>query len=656
MKQVTIIFRTEENTKVLNFIRSNLEEVFGQYVNFTDCFLCNLTPGTKLRADAFLAQDEDIFHEVEDFVDDFSKIIKINRSPGREALNTLSLIPPGTTVLIVNDSYKSALDTTNSFYEAGVSHINMMPFDQALEASGVYDRIDTAVTLAEPHLVPAHIKKVYDIGYRKVSFDTMFNLMKLLDLDVIAVNRNLFRHIHSIVESTEAFHSNYIYSYLKGQMLSHVINTSSVGMVLVDSRYDMVYLNEKAHRILQSDGKNSIKISDYIDPKILTSADEPDVPVKILGKNYYYKKYPITLMDEITGYYITLQEESEIEPANKSSRQKGFTAKYQFKDIVHVSESMNQVIATAGQIALTNHTVLIRGESGTGKELIAQSIHNASPRSKYPFVAVNCAALPDTLLESELFGYEAGAFTGAQNKSKIGLFEAADHGTIFLDEIGDISPKLQSRLLRTIQEHQIMRLGSDRLIGVDFRLIAATNKNLEDAVQNGKFRSDLFFRLNVLPVHLPPLRSRKEDIEPLLQHFLGSEYPRITPSERAALKQYDWPGNIRELKNVVTYYETLFTLPEYILPQGEGEKEDSSISNAASKILEIINQNTAISHGIGRSTLLHMLKTEGLDVSDGRLRHILGQMEENGLIHIGKGRYGNRITEKGLSYLKKHTF
>ena len=163
-------------------------------------------------------------------MDDFSRIIKISRSPGREALTKISKIPAGTTVLIVNDTYDSALDTTYSFYDIGISHINMLPYDEMLERTGIYDNIDVAITPAEPHLVPKHIKKIIDIGYRKVSFDTTFKLMKLLDLDVPAVNRNLFRHIHSIVESNTAFHANYIFGYLKSEMLSHIVDTSNVGI------------------------------------------------------------------------------------------------------------------------------------------------------------------------------------------------------------------------------------------------------------------------------------------------------------------------------------------------------------------------------------------------------------------------------------------
>ena len=653
MKQVTIIYRNCNNPNAINFIKNNLEEVFGEYIAFSNCYLCDVKPEEKLKADAFLALGEDIFQRVKEsgYVDDFSKIIKMNRSPDRIALNKISEIPLNTNVLIVNDSYESSLDTTYSFYEAGIGHINMIPYDSALEHTGIYDKIEIAITPAEAHLVPVQIKEIIDIGYRKVSFDTLFKLMKMLDLDIGIINRNLFRHIHSVVESNTAFHANYVYGYLKSEMLSHMASSSKIGMILVDQFFQIVYANDKAIQIFQEDDKNKIQIEKYIDPAILSSDDAQNMPINILNSNYYYDRFAITLMDEIAGYYITLQDEADVALSNNTLRQKGFFAKHQFRDIIHTSADMDKAIDIARQIALTNHTVLIRGESGTGKELMAQSIHNASYRNKFPFVAVNCAALPDNLLESELFGYEAGAFTGAHTKGKVGLFEQANHGTIFLDEIGDISPKLQSRLLRTIQEHQIMRVGSDRMIEIDVRFITATNRNLEQAVREGTFRSDLFFRLNVLPVVIPPLRKRKDDILVLLQYFLGGDFKNITAQDLTLLSKYDWPGNIRELENVATYYKTLLSLPEYITEQRFTDAAFTTEVDIQETVLKLIYSNTALSHGIGRSNLLQQLEQKGISISDGKLRNILDQMQTAGLIEIGKGRYGTRITEKGKFHL-----
>jgi transcriptional regulator with PAS, ATPase and Fis domain len=202
--------------------------------------------------------------------------------------------------------------------------------------------------------------------------------------------------------------------------------------------------------------------------------------------------------------------------------------------------------------------VLITGDSGTGKELFAQAIHHGSPRKLYPFVRINCSAIPKDLLESELFGYEKGAFTGAKSEGKPGKFEIANQGTVFLDEIGDLPLVMQPKLLRVVEEKEFERVGGTRIIRSDFRVIAATNQNLEDMLADERFRKDLFYRLNVIPLHIPPLRERKNDIIPLARHFLDQMATEANLAEisldkdaAAALKKYTWPGNIRELSNVL---------------------------------------------------------------------------------------------------------
>lgn len=648
-KKVAIIYQNSLNKNAMEFIKYNLEEIFGEYIYFSNCYLQSLEPDKLLETDAFLAVGDQIYDQLKEHVKDFNKVIKMNRSPNRGALNKISQIPAGETVLVVNDNYSNTVDTVNSFYEVGVSHINMIPYDSAIEHTGIYDNINIAVTPSEVHLVPKHIKKVIDIGYRNVSFDTMFKLMKMLDLDLGIINRNLFKYMRSLVESNTAFHANYIYGYLKSEMLSHVVNSSKIGMVLVDIYYKVAYANEKAMQIFQVDNKNNIDLESYLTPEFLESREDTNESITIEGINYRYCKKPITLMDEVAGFYITLENEAEIDLVNKANKRKGHIAKYNFKDIVHDSKEMRRTLSIAKKIAITDYTVLIRGESGTGKELIAQSIHNASYRSSFPFVAVNCAALPDNLLESELFGYESGAFTGANSKGKIGLFEQANKGTIFLDEIGDMSPNLQVRLLRTIQEQQIMRIGSDRIIDIDVRLIAATNKDLEKAVEKGSFRSDLFFRLNVLPIVISPLRKRKEDIDSLLKYYMGNEYKNILPDDLKKLRAYNWPGNVRELENICTYYKTLISLPSYI-SFSETKHYDGNLSEEQLiySILDVIHKNTNISHGIGRAAIIQKLKERGIIISDVKLRKFLNDLNASGMIEISKGRAGTKITDKGI--------
>lgn len=237
----------------------------------------------------------------------------------------------------------------------------------------------------------------------------------------------------------------------------------------------------------------------------------------------------------------------------------GLVARYCFDDICGDSHLLQDTINQARKYARTQSTVLISGESGTGKELFAQSIHNESDRRCGPFVAINCAALPETLLESELFGYEEGAFTGAKRGGKQGMFEIAHGGTIFLDEIAELGPHLQARILRVLQQKEVMRVGGERIIPVDVRVVTATNRNLFEAVQKGSFREDLYYRLNVLPLKVPPLRKRPEDIPALFRYFLASRGEGRVPVKipeyiTEKMKRYPWPGNVRELENFVERY------------------------------------------------------------------------------------------------------
>jgi formate hydrogenlyase transcriptional activator len=228
-----------------------------------------------------------------------------------------------------------------------------------------------------------------------------------------------------------------------------------------------------------------------------------------------------------------------------------------FEQIIGKSPALESVLDQVEQVAPTDSTVLIQGETGTGKELIARAVHDSSSRFGRPFIKLNCAAIPFDLLESELFGHERGAFTGAIAQ-KIGRFELADKGTLFLDEVGDIPPGLQPKLLRVLQEQEFERLGSNRTHHVDVRLVAATNRNLAEMVKRNEFRSDLYYRLNVFPIPLPPLRERREDIPALVSHFvelygrrMGKQIEHILPDAMSALSSYQWPGNIRELQNFI---------------------------------------------------------------------------------------------------------
>ena len=312
-----------------------------------------------------------------------------------------------------------------------------------------------------------------------------------------------------------------------------------------------------------------------------------------------------------------------------------------FERIIGNSSALEVVLDQVERVAHTDSTVLIQGETGTGKELIAHAIHNLSSRSGRAFVRVNCAAIPLDLLESELFGHEKGAFTGAISQ-KVGRFELADKGTLFLDEVGDIPAALQPKLLRVLQEQEFERLGSTRTHKVDVRLVAATNRNLQDMVRRDQFRCDLYYRINVFPILLPPLRARREDIQPLVVHFvekfgrrIGKQVEHIPQDTMSALTCYEWPGNIRELQNLIE--RAVILSNDGVLPNPLASSATESVSvppvagtlrdaeravilQTLEKVGWVIGgpKGAAAKLGLARTTLIH--KMEKLGIHRARLR------------------------------------
>ncbi|MFV0516432.1 MAG: sigma-54 interaction domain-containing protein [Aminipila sp.] len=346
---------------------------------------------------------------------------------------------------------------------------------------------------------------------------------------------------------------------------------------------------------------------------------------------------------------------------------KGHTALYDFNSIKGVSSSLEEIKYKAEKLARTDLTVLIEGESGTGKELFASAIHNASNRKNGPFLAVNFSALPEELVESELFGYEEGAFTGAKKGGKIGLFEQADGGTIFLDEIGDISPRMQTKLLRVLQEKEIMPVGGGNIKKVDIRIIAATNKDLKQMVSNGTFRDDLYYRLKIGYINVPALRERKEDIKCLVKFFIEKEESAdilIDDEVYDTFYKYDWRGNIRELRNTIKYMLairenqlkiTANDLPDYhFFHEGINEdKQEEIIDFHMECILKKIHEINLEGNNAGRSLIAGRLKEQNIMLTENQVRKRIEILQLNNYVIVNKGKLGTTLTEKGRKYVNR---
>lgn len=353
-----------------------------------------------------------------------------------------------------------------------------------------------------------------------------------------------------------------------------IIDNYDNALIVLDEKQNITHLNQAAEKLLGISrhhfiGKQFSDLSgtdNELDRMVSDSSQLVNRVFTVKKQRVLFNTIPFPLENSFRGHIITLHWVNKIQQMEANIRQelyaKGLVARYSFNDVLGCSEKIKKVISSAEKYASTDSTVLITGESGTGKEIFAHSIHQAGSRRNGPFVSVNCAAITESLLESELFGYNEGAFTGARRGGNPGLFELAHKGTLLLDEVSEMPLHLQARLLRVLQEKAVRRVGGDRLVAVDVRVIASTNQKLSEMAYKGNFRHDLFYRLNVLNLTIPPVRERREDIMLLLKYFYlkfsgGAVLPPLSDEAAYSLTAYDWPGNVRELENFIERLVTL---------------------------------------------------------------------------------------------------
>lgn len=469
------------------------------------------------------------------------------------------------------------------------------------------------------------------------------SIAKKLNMNFVPIRSSLIGVYNAYVEAKTLLEV-LLTEERKTEEIRTVLDYSSDGFIAIDRQNKITLINEAGSKLLKCNSAEAIGCSlRSIAPKIanLSSALESsekhmDDIVTLGNTTVLYSRIPLVYDNDIIGAMATMKDIKKVYEDESKIRYKQYTsglyAKFHFEDILGCSNELLKTKQIAQSFAKSSSSVLIISESGTGKEMFAQSIHNASSRGAGPFVAVNCASLTTSILESELFGYVEGAFTGAKKGGKTGVFELARGGTIFLDEIGEIPISLQGKLLRVLQERSIMRLGDDKIIPIDVRVIAATNRNLVEEIKKGNFREDLFFRLNILRLTIPPLRKRKEDIPILVKAFLkkymADKQLNFSTHILNALKNYYWPGNIRELENLMErlsiisadqevseahiyeYFQELESLIESDnkdkpLDKKEVERVLTAVNGNKSKAAEIL--------GIHRSTLWRFLSKEDQD-------------------------------------------
>ncbi|MGN8969383.1 sigma-54 interaction domain-containing protein [Intestinimonas sp. HCP28S3_D6] len=606
-----------------------------------------------------------------------------------EKLEQVLEIPTGTRVLVISNLREIAQESVDALQQGGVNHIIYDCWWSGMEIDP--SQYDYALAPGVQHLCPYTFKHLINLGLKSLSVRTFVEILSFFHLDLGYADIYENTHLKTHVDTCSKIIRTLGESEESRRNQSFILNELGEGIISMDDSRSHLFCNQSARKMFGVSEDQDIlsspafkRISSMFDKQPLKEnsnlqnplAHTSDVLVNILGRDMLCRKSMIHL-DGKRQYLYMFRAAEQIRKWGESLQQKqrslNPTVRYTFDDIWGNNPYSLRLKERAKIFAATEQTVLIVGESGTGKEMLAQSIHHASPRSNGPFVGINLASMSQSLIESELFGYSEGAFTGAQKGGKAGLFETAHGGTIFLDEIGDAPLSIQVLLLRVLEERVITRVGSCRPVPINVRIVAATNRPLQEMIKTGQFRSDLYYRLNVLSLCTLPLREMRDEIKDFLTEYLCRLCNRPIAFSTDAirmLEDYSWPGNFRELKNLVEYLHYTCEnksqinpddLPEYLLQemgaptlsqtQSMVELEHLCLETSPLRdILKVLYE--ASPRGIGRGTILSTLDLSGIHVSEGKLKHYMEQLKDQGLIYSGTTKQGSFLTAKGIDFFK----
>lgn len=684
MEEIAIVANEKDYAK---YLKDNLDIYFNKYSKICCYDLEELEIMDYIKEKYIVIPSFSKFQQVRKKTRKDSELIIADLTLNKKYIDRLYKLPKGTRALLVNIHHRSCMEVITMIYNAGFKDLELVPF--YIGAS--YDKsIKVAITPSEIELVPEGITTVIDIGQRVIDMNTIIEISDKLNINI----DDVLSSKEALVAKNDIIPTNYSIEKVLGDKedltvrINVLMKLMDQGILITDTKGKIYLCNDKAKKILKSRsdiivGFNIIEILPEVDVirSKVSNKDKIRELINIEDKNIVTSITQIISNNEVRGNVISLEDFTDLEHRQHKMRTKitgyGHVASYTFSDILGNSKRINELKEIAKRMACSDSSIVIYGESGTGKELFAQSIHNYSKRSEYNFVAVNCSALPENLLESELYGYEDGAFSGAKKGGKIGLFELAHEGTIFLDEIGEIPLPQQAKLLRVIEEKKIMKVGGKDLIDINVRIIVATNKDLFEMVSEGKFRGDLYYRLNVLPINIPSLREREEDILLLFNFFLkkgGQDFSLSQKSYEKIIK-HSWPGNIRELKNTVEY---LANLNKKVI-----ECEDIPIKSSENKLFNIkltdveehiinqfkLDENKNLNlyefilielqkcyrdrvH-VGRKRLEEITKEKNLFFTEQEIKNGLIKLNSYGFVISSKGRKGSNITELGIKLSSK---
>lgn len=677
-KSLTIVSYSQET---VNSYYAQIKSLFSDAINIEKVCMAGCNPIEEITSDVALIPSHDMFERIRKYLKEGVELIFANRTISKKGLEKLMEIPAGTEVVIVDETPEMTIQIISVLYQLLGNRLNLKSYWD-LNRAELGDK--TVIILGQSHHVPEEAKRIINIGNSLLDFNTIIDIGMKFDLMSLINKKDIGRSYKELETANFGLAELFSITNSRESQLDILLQTIDAGVIGIDEEEKVFVYNEAAQNItgLVRDkvlNKKGVELFPQLPFKEVLEKLEPieERIVNMRGYHVVVSISPLIHSKKLYGAIAIIRKYSDMERKQHILRKKligkGYIAKYHFADIIGNSPAIKRCKAIAKRMAKSNSSILITGETGTGKELFAQAIHNYSPRRNKQFVAVNCGAIPESLLESELFGYEEGAFTGAKKGGKPGLFEIADKGTLFLDEITEMPMRLQVKLLRVLQEREIVRIGGDRIINVDVRIIAATNRNIKELVERGQFRKDLYYRINVLPLYIPPLRDRKEDILYLIENFKKEFNSNFKLSDKAKdmLLSYNWDGNVRELRNYVEYFINLDkeVIEAEDLPFYNGEAiEEVNITNNGMImelledmgkdirkyifVLEELEKAYISDKRVGRRSISRAAKEKGLFLTEQQVRRILNKLNEYSMVTITQGRGGTIITEEGRNFLR----
>ena len=685
MKTLAIVSYTAES---VNSYYNQIESLFSDKISIEKYALEDLKTHKEINidADVLLIPSYHLFNKIKGNVSSNTELLFADRTISKSGMDKIKRIKKDFRVVLIDESPEMTEQMISTIYQLGARHIQLTSYwaDDSNDDDKIF------IILGQSDYTPKASREIINVGNSLLDINTIIDIGMKFDLFSVLDRKDVVRSYKEIETANFGLLKIMGVTNSRESQLDILLQAIDAGVIGVDASGDIFLYNEIARDIVKKDNehvinKNVLKLLPEIPFGYTLENWKPveEKIIKINGCDVVVSVNPLLHSKKMYGAVAIIRKYSDLEKKEYLLRKKligkGYVAKYDFKDIFGKSNAITECKNIAKRMSKSNSSVLITGETGTGKELFAQAIHNNSLRKEYQFVAVNCGAFPESLLESELFGYEEGAFTGARKGGKPGLFELAHKGTLFLDEITEMPMSLQVKLLRVLQEREVVRLGGDRIIDVDIRIIAATNKGIKEMVEMGEFRQDLFYRLNVLPLKIPPLRDRREDIIGLVEYMKTTFDSEFTLTERAKefLSEYSWNGNVRELRNCVEYlvnlglneiddkdipidYEDRAIGTKLFLPEQDAMTEflENTGGNLRKYIfvLEELKNAYINNKRIGRRSISEIARKKNIFISEQEVRTVLLNLERYKMAEINTGRGGTVITDfgiKALNYLSK---